>query len=152
MSINGVFQSYIIRNVIFEFLTDKEKLRFTSCDRFVYSKRTSIVFIEKYFVTKNDISWKYYNQLTKVIVFDIFKFPINLKFLELRSVFEIKMEDDDLPQTLVYLKLDEGVYEDYKDKIPKNAIIEFNPNSSKEDQHRQTYRMAQEKLKNFSFS
>ena len=142
MSIDDVFQSYIIRNKIFELLNDKEKLIFTSCNNFLYSKRLFIVFTKEYFLRKNDVSWKYYDQITKVNSYWSFKFPKNLKTLNLMyyPYPKIKINEGDIPQTLVYLKLDEGVYEDYKDKIPKNAIIEFNPNSSKEDRENQEWR------------
>ena len=112
MLINDIFQSYIIRNVIFEFLTDKDKLIFTSCDKFLYSKRTSIIFVEEYYINEDDIFWKYYNQLTKVRTLRNFKFPTNLVSLEFTRFVDlkIKIEDDDIPATLSYLKINETIF------------------------------------------
>lgn len=151
MSFIDMFQSSVIRNNIFEFLNDKEKLIFTSCNNFLYSKRTSIVFTKQYFIRKDDISYKYYNQLTKINVYELFKFPTNLKFLEFKSFFEIKIENNDIPETLLYLKLDEEIYENYKDKISKNILIELNPNSSKGDRHRKHEEYCMKRLRIFHF-
>ena len=135
MSLENIFQSYIIRNNIFQLLNDKEKLNFTSCNNFLCSKRNTIIFVEECFIKKEDIFYKYYNQFTTIKVYEIFKFPENLKCLKIEfSLFsnKIKIENDDIPTTLDYLQLDEELFEEYKDKISTNIMIAFNPNSGKE--------------------
>ena len=127
MTITDLFQFYKIKNVIFELLNDKEKLILTSCNNFLYSKRTSIVFTEIYFIKKEDICWKYYDQITKAISHDFFRFPRNLKNLGIKkSIFANgKLECDDIPQTLYYLEIDQESYFKYENEIPESTIIEF---------------------------
>lgn len=81
MLFKEIFQSSVIRNIIFYFLHDEDKLKFTSCNKFLYSKRTSIIFTNIYRCKKEDISWKYYNQLTRIKTQEIFRFPENLECL-----------------------------------------------------------------------
>ena len=88
MSINDIFQSYIIRNNIFQLLNDKEKLNFTSCNNFLCSKRNTIIFNDEYFIKKEDVNWKYYDQLTRIRVSEFFRFPTNLKYLDVKFFFD----------------------------------------------------------------
>lgn len=129
MSFEDIFQSFVIRNQILEYLNDKEKFSLTSINKFFSQKRNSIILTDLYVFNEYLPKWKFFDKIKILKTRKFSKLPKSLEILQFEEQFEGDFEKSgeflNFPKKLKKILIHEYFYNEYRFEFPDDVEIYF---------------------------
>ena len=111
----NMFEYPFLIRIFDKLLSDQDKINIISVSKNLNQQKTKFKFYKKYICKEEDCNKWYFQRLTKIIVFKIFKFPECVTHLKLDMLFDDFIEN--IPKSITHLSFGDG-YGWYTKSVP----------------------------------